>query len=357
MTINLMNYSRDMLLCSNKGIDLFYHCGAIYIYDKKRKEVISRFRINKKVLSIAIVSRLLRRNPRAAIALDKYTFLFTYHGVIYRISASEDRISVDHTFSKGMNNPLSFCTRYDDDGKLIDLLYGEYIGNSEKGPVSIYRRSSNGWSIIYDFPSKTIQHIHNIFFDKYKNRYLILTGDSDSESGIWEADVDFKKVSAIIRGSQKYRACVLLPTKDGIYYVTDTPLEKNYVCWISNNGEYRKLHEIAGPCIYGIEKDDDLYFATSVEGDSSFVNSGSFLDEWRYRISYKLGNGVKDRYSHLYKLSMDGSLKKLCKVKKDLFPMWLFEFGTMKFPQSDDNSIYICPQSLMAKYGTYMIKD
>lgn len=356
MNLKLMNYNKDMLLCSNEESDLFYRCGKIHIYDKKKKIVTRCFRINNALFSIEPISRLLRRTPRAAIALDKYTFLLTCHGKIYLVSVVENRIAVEHIFAKGMNNPLSFGTRYDDNGNLIDILYGEYIGNGEKGAVSIYRRFSNEWRVVYTFAPHTIQHIHNIFFDKYKNRYLILTGDSDSESGIWEADVEFKKVSAIVRGLQKYRACVLMPVDNGFYYVTDTPLENNYVCWIGNNGEFKRLHEIAGPCIYGIEKNNSLYFATSVEGDSSFVKGGSLLNEWKYRLSNKLGKGVKDRYSHLYRLSTDGSLKEIGKMEKDFFPMLLFEFGNMKFPPSADDRVYVCPQSLRAEYGTYTIE-
>ena len=38
-------------------------------------------------------------------------------------------------------------------------------------------------------------------------------------------------------------------------------------------------------------------------------------------------------------------------------PMWLFEFGNMKFPFSNEEKVYVCPQSLKAKYGTYIIEE
>lgn len=37
--------------------------------------------------------------------------------------------------------------------------------------------------------------------------------------------------------------------------------------------------------------------------------------------------------------------------------MWLFQFGNVKFPISDDGKIYICPQSCVCDYNTYVIED
>lgn len=71
--------------------------------------------------------------------------------------------------------------------------------------------------------------------------------------------------------------------------------------------------------------------------------------------SIKLGSGVCDRYSHLYCFGMTGAMQEICKLKKGFLPLALFEFGNMRFPASNDNKIYICPQSLCAKYGTYIV--
>ena len=346
MIASIKKYNKYCLLCSQGRFDLFYYNGIICVYDKTNRRVVSRHRIDN-CYFFSFLSRLLRKKPRAAVALDNNTFIFSCHGKVYRLSIIESELVIEHEFLKGMNNPLSFCTRYDKNGNIIDILYGEYINNFSHEAVSVYRRFSNGWKNVYDFPAHTVKHIHNIIYDKYRNRYLIMTGDSDDESGIWEADPDFNSVSPIVRGSQKYRACVLMPTKDGFFYVTDTPIEQNYVYHLDNDGNLTAINEILGPCIFGIEKNDYLYFATSVEGDST-------LATWKYIFSSKLGNGVKDRYSHLYRLSKNGELEEIDKIEKDWLPMWLFEFGNIKFPSSNDNRVYICPQSLV-KEGTYYV--
>lgn len=341
---------KEVLLCENDKYLLCYHRGKLIIRKSEDYNIVKTFHLHGGIRSIPIVERLLRLVPRTAVSISKDDFIFSHDGKIYRYTVNNNALCIEHYFINGMKNPIVFNAEYNDDGEIVDLLYGEYFWNEEKGPVSIYRRRESHWNKVYTFPPHTIQHIHNIIYDKFKKRYLILTGDSDEESGIWEADVEFNKVTPILRGSQKYRACVLLTTNKDIFYITDTPLEYNYVYRLSIDNTIQEIAEISGPCIFGVEKGGSLYFATSVEGDPS-------LGGWKYRLSNKLGNGVKDRYSHLYKLSQDGVLKEITKMQKDFFPMWLFEFGNMKFPFSSNKNVYVCPQSLKAKYGTYVLKE
>lgn len=349
--MNIRYFSTDCLLCKNRDYSLFYRNGIIYVQDNHSNLITFRHRLHSYIFSIPVAARLFRRKPRAAFQSGNNTFWFSDSGRIYRYSVYDHSFIEEHEFSKGMNNPLSFCTRYDNQGNLKEVLYGEYIGNRDRGPVSIYRRSKDSsWQLVYEFPAHTIQHIHNIVYDRFKDRYLIMTGDADQESGIWDADIDFKSVKPVVRGAQKYRSCVLIPTRDGLFYITDTPLEQNYVYHLSSDNKLQKIAEIPGPCIFGIEKNGYLYFATSVEGDPA-------LGGWKYRLSNKLGKGVKDKFSHLYRLSQNGILEEVSKMRKDFLPMWLFEFGNMKFPVSDDNKVYVCPQSLKAKYGTYVIDE
>ena len=190
-----------------------------------------------------------------------------------------------------------------------------------------------------------------MFYDRYKNRYIILTGDDDSDSGIWEADCDFQSVKPIVVGKQSFRACALLITKNRMYYVTDTPLETNAVYELiehEHGASVNMLAEISGPCIYGCEKDETMYFATSVEGDPS-------QGKWKYRFSQRLGKGVKDRFIHIYKLDKSG-IKEIGKFKKDSWPIWLFQFGNAQFTNSTDSEVYMYLQSSVTK-GTLKLED
>lgn len=346
-------YLKETLLCKNNTYMLCYDRGFLVIRESTGKKFVQKLRIHPFLKSVSFVERLLRYEPRAAISLQEDEFLFTDHGFIYRYSVKNNSISVEHRFEKGMNNPLTFCSRYDDMGNLIDLLYGEYIWNGEKGPVSIYRRFQGKWDEVYSFPSNMVTHIHNIVYDRYRKRYLIMTGDEDQESAIWQAEIDFSQVKPIVIGQQRYRACVAYPVPDGVYYATDTPLEQNWLYRLREENErafVEKICPMPGPCIFGKTANESLYMATSVEGDPT-------KGKWGYRFSNKLGRGVQDRYVHIIRCSSHGTVREIGKMKKDIMPMWLFQFGNAKFPETSDHCIYVCPQSTTCRRGTYILNS
>lgn len=346
-------YLKEKLLCQTEKYLFCYNKGSIVLRSSSDKSFIQELRILPLIKSVKPVERLLRFEPRAAASISSDNFIFSLHGTIYNYSIKNNSISAEHNFEKGMNNPLRFCVRYDEAGNAVEILYGEYIWNNDKGPVSIYSRRNNTWRKVFAFPAGTVKHIHNIVYDKYKDRYIIMTGDNDSESGIWEADCDFRTVNPIVFGKQIYRACVCFPMKNCIYYATDTPLEENKIYKLQTNDDgsttLAGIYKMPGPCIYGTIINNNLYMATSVEGDPS-------MGTVRYRLSNKLGKGVKDRFVHIIRCSSDGTVSELDRLKKDILPMWLFQFGNAQFPQQSDNKcLYFCPQSVKGKKGTYVI--
>lgn len=346
-------YLKEKLLCQTERYLFCYNKGFIILRNSSDKSFIQKLCILPFIKSIWLVERMLRYEPRTAVPINNNNFIFTLHGTVYNYSVRNNSIGIEHNFAKGMNNPLTFCVRHDEAGSVFEVLYGEYIWNDDKGPVSIYSRKDGVWREVFTFSAGLIRHIHNIVYDKYKERYIIMTGDDDSESGIWEADLNFKNVKPIASGKQIYRACVCFPQKDCIYYATDTPLEQNklYKLQETKNGiSLTEICSIPGPCIYGTVIGDNLYMATSVEGDPS-------LSTVRYRLSNKLGKGVTDRFVHIIICSSDGTVREIDKFKKDILPMWLFQFGNVQFPiQNNKNEIYLCPQSTKGKKGTYKIK-
>ena len=186
----------------------------------------------------------------------------------------------------------------------------------------------------YEFPLGTIQHIHGILADNQNNRVLILTGDKNEESCIWEAKNNFQSIKKLIGGSQKYRSCVAFFYGNDILYATDTPLEQNYVYrYKIDTNEISEVLKLQGPCIYGASFQDEYgeqqyIFITSVEPDAS-------MHGWKYRLTYKLGKGISDRYSYINLLSSSGEKRVLMRGKKDLWPIWLFQFGNFRVAETD----------------------
>lgn len=346
--------SKKRILYISNDEHISYYKGNLY-YEKNGIEI-NKCKIGNLLNKFRIIERMLRKEPRCAAKIDDYNFIISFGGLIIRYSVLDNSIMKEYRFEKGMNNPLEFLTVWNEMKKTNDIYFGEYIGNANKGPVSVYARLEGKWNKIYEFPANTIRHIHNIINDPYRDCFYILTGDKDSESGIWRADKEFRNVTPMFIGKQQNRACVAYPMDDGILYATDTPLEDNYIYKVSfdinsNVNNVKKICHIPGPCIYGTYKNGNYYFATSVEPDSS-------LSKWKYRFTYKLGKGVSDRYTHIIKVDKDGNYKDILSIKKDNWPMGLFQFGNVIFPKNDTNQLYVNVQSTKKGHGsTYKITE
>ena len=338
------------VLCRIGNMYISYHKGFLYKqYGLTADHIVmvplpssSKNRIFQK---IRILERLLRLEPRIAIPLNSEEILLSYQGSLYRINCISNKVTKDHKLRRNMNNPLSFCVNGD------TVLYGEYFTNDQREEVSIYQRVNNEWAKVFSFNAGEVLHIHQLVFDKFRNCYWIQTGDSDSESGIWQADLAFEHVKPVFRGKQMFRSCFLTPMKNHLVYATDTPLEQNYIYVIEEIspglwGKPQVVSELPGPCIFGkIIDDSRIAIATSVEPDPR-------LSMFRYRITNKLGPGVKDQYSHIFIGSPLIGFKEIFKGKKDVFPMNLFQFGNYQFPYINDSEyLYVTGQSIKGQDG------
>lgn len=319
---------------------LSYSRGWLYFdnYNDNKNKVF----IGSKRSKCKLIERLLRGGPRCATKIDENNYIISLHGKVLKYCSTDNTIKVEHEFDKGMNNPLEFLSVRNSETNDNDIYYGEYIWNTDKGPVAVYKRSKGKWNKVYEFPSNTILHIHNIVNDPYRNCFIVLTGDSDKESGIWLADYAFNNVRPLLIGKQQYRSCVAFPVEDGIVYATDTPLEVNFIYHIILNEmdvvRIEKEYEMPGPCIYGTKINKELFFSTSVEPDST-------LPKWIYRLTYRLGKGVKSRYSHIINRDCNGNYSDCYRVKKDRMPIWLFQFGNIIFPENETKDLYVVMQS------------
>jgi hypothetical protein len=301
------------------------------------------------------MARGLRLNVRCGTFVDDSTAIVSYHGSIYVVDCKSGTITKEHEFRIGMNNPLCFEHIQGINGFTDSFYYGEYFLNHNKEQVSIYRRELDGaWTAVYTFPSGTIYHIHGLIPCKEQECVYILTGDKDSESGIFKATNDFKNVEEIVRGKQIYRACVALPTENGLIYTTDTPLEENYLYYLDfDTKEIKEVIPIAGPSIYGKRiSDTELLFSTSVEPDSR-------IEGLKYQFSYKLGPGVKDNKTHLYYVKLNGeeiNAKEIFTATKDFLPMGAGQFGTLMFPDGE-GQVFVTGQALRKYDNKTLIID
>jgi hypothetical protein len=342
---NVSTSFKSLVALDNLRI-LGYKEGVIYLFNIKENTYQKIVKLPQSLFwkicsKIRIFERTFRMEPRFAIKLNNDKYLISYRGAIYRISLSEKNIILEHKYIDGMNNPLNACKIQALKGFDDGVYYGEYTGNLNKSSVSVYKRNANTgiWKSVFSFNQGQINHIHNIVPDYINQRMLILTGDTDSASGIWSAKENFTKVESLLIGKQEYRACSLFPVEQGFVYATDAPLDTNSIFHcklIKGKWKTKKLYELQGSVIYSIENNGLYYFSTTVEPDSNIKGK-------RFLITNKLGPGIKDRNVNVVAGNLDEGFRVIIKYKKDIYPMGLCQFGAVHFTNLKENQVMLHP--------------
>lgn len=340
--------SKYKMLCKERRGILWYHAGALYwskgIGEKSDKICELAETCREKIMTnVRLFERLMRMEPRFAVPYNEHEYLLSWTGSMYLVNVYNKTIKRLYVYRTGMNNPLSIVKIEGIENFESGYVFGEYWGNASKQEIKIYCINENGIQCKYTFAPGVVQHIHGITVDQVSGRVLICTGDKDEESGIWEATNDFMNVEPILIGTQQYRTCAAYVTEGGILYATDTPLCDNAI-YLYNEDKKKMdmLYHMPGPCIYSARinrkgEPDMFVFATSVEPDST-------LPDWRYRITYRLGTGVKSRRICLVIGNLRDGFRELLSLEKDFWPMWLFQFGNISFPiQDEDENLYFTP--------------
>jgi len=285
--------------------------GKIYLSDDNGLsytlliDLASSFKEQIKLSSVKL-RRLFRYYIYHIVPLDNRLFVFGL-GRIFIISKQTK--SVEKILPLFGKRPLIVCS----DGESV--FYGEYVTNSNREPVFIYKYSdaSEAFEVFADF--KDIRHIHGVFHDPYSNKVFLTTGDSDSESFIGYFDGD--RVKKIIGGSQQDRVVPLLFNRDYVYYATDAPREVNYIYRIDRKTENKeRLQQIGGTVFYGALNSNGMIFSTVVD-----VNKAQRQD-----------------YVELW-YSKDGSeWQRIHEFKKDIWPKNLFQHGHLMISDKQYNS-------------------
>lgn len=286
-----------------------------------------------------VLYRLLRLGVRAAEALDENHVLLSVGNMIHEYDFSKRSLSNGFFIGDGIR-PLIFTKVENIKGFDDCVVFGGYLGNRNKRPVNIYKRiDTDKWDVVYTFAEGTINHVHNIVADSYRQCLWVFTGDFDEAAAIWKITDNFKKVERVACNNQQFRGCVVFPVKEGLLYATDAPFAKNFIYLM--NTETMELKEIApidGSCIYGCQCGDKIVLSSTVEPD------GRDSSLWKLLTSRKRGAGITDMYVHLYCGNLEEGFKEIYKEKKDLWP-YLFQFGVFRFPygKNESNKLYFQP--------------
>ena len=322
------------------GSLLCYRGGVFSLYDAENYALIRRFslpngKLRNTLSKVRMLERLLHCEARWALPIEGRTALICMKGGIYRVNCQTGAYTLEHVPVQG--RPLAVTQLQGIQGFEDSVVIGDYTGNPERKPVSLYQRDTNGtWCCAYTFPTGTVRHIHGVFADQTAQKVYILTGDEDSESGIWLAEDNFETVKPLLVGSQQYRACQMLACGGQLIYMTDAPSEKNAIYRVSA-GKAKKIAELEGTCIYGTAADGIGIFSTTCEPDAHAKNR---LDYW---LSSKPGKGIESRAISVFALSADGAKKCIARFEHDGLPLRLFQYGTVTFTNVHDGKVYFTP--------------
>jgi hypothetical protein len=120
----------------------------------------------------------------------------------------------------------------------------------------------------------------------------------------------------VLSGNQQARAVAAVPSADGLYFATDTPLEKNFVYRMDREGRLARLAPLSSSSIYGCASGGRLFFSTMVE--PSEVNA--------------------DQNVRVYGALPGRDWHALLSWKKDVWPMRFFQYGNAFLPDGDNTS-------------------
>ncbi len=273
--------------------------------------------------SMPLTFRLVRDGFHA-LAIQPGYLIAAVPGAILTLPRGETEFRVTHKILRG-SRPLHICSVPDG-----PVYFGEYFDNRERSEVYIYGSVDQGqtWHIAHVFPKGEIRHVHNIVYDHWQNCLWILTGDNGNECRILRASRDFKNIETVLAGNQQARAVALVPTANGIYFSSDTPLESNNVYFLDRDGSFSAVADLPSSSIYGCSVSDGIFFSTMVE--PSVVNEEN--------SAYVFGN-------------MGGKWSRCLAWEKDGWHKALFQYGNAMLPDGENHTDTLAVSTVAVKSG------
>jgi hypothetical protein len=275
--------------------------------------------------SSRMTSRFFRDGFHALVALSSGHLVGAVPHAIVTLAPGETEFNRSHKLLRG-TRPLHLAATPSD-----HIFWGEYFDNPHHDEVHIYASTDRGahWEVAYTFPRGNIRHVHNIVYDEWENCLWVLTGDHGSECRILRASCDFKTVDVILSGNQQARSAALVPTRDALYFSSDTPLEINHVYRLDRRGALSKVATLNSSSIYGCLIKNAVFFSTMVE--PSAINS--------------------DRNACVYG-STDGTRwQRILRCRKDRWPMRLFQYGNAVLPDGKNNTSILAITTIAVEHA------
>lgn len=270
--------------------------------------------------STSLTFRLVRDGFHALARLSSGALVAAVPGAIVTLQPGNMQFQTTHKILRG-TRPLHLCAVPHG-----TVYFGEYFDNAKREEVHIYASTDQGttWQVAYTFPKGAIRHVHNIVYDRWANCLWILTGDNGDECRILRASCDLKNIDMVLAGNQQARAVAVVPTAEGLYFSSDTPLEANHIYCLDRSGKLHVLADLPSSSIYGCNVGKGLFFSTMVEPSEVNLEASSCV--------YGSLNGT----IWLRQLSW----------KKDRWPFGLFQYGNALLPDGENTTDFLAVSAI-----------
>jgi hypothetical protein len=269
-----------------------------------------------------LTARLFRDGFHALAVLPSGALVAVTPGAMVTLPAGETEFRRTHTIVRG-TRPLHITAVPNG-----AIYWGEYFDNAARDEVHIYASTDSGatWSVAYTFPKGAIRHVHNIVHDPWANCLWVLTGDYGDECRILRATCDFSRVEPVLQGQQQARAVAAIPTEQGLYFSSDTPLESNFIYRLDRNDQLQQLAPLSSSSIYGCRVGPRVFFSTMVE--PSEANHDRHVRVYASDTRSRANNA-------------DPQAQPLLAWKKDAWPMALFQYGNAILPDGNNTTPFL----------------
>jgi hypothetical protein len=296
-----LGFLEDGRLLISKG-------SSVWVVDENRNEQVAWYKpeFHYRILYwFALIRRVLRLGFHALYLIDQSRWLGILRKRFVIREPGANKFEEVHKIRNG-SRPLNICLTPEH-----HCYYGEYFSNEGRGEVCIYgSKNGKNWEKVYEFPEKTIRHIHGIFWDSYRKGMWVLTGDSDEESGLWFTEDNFRSLNLVKGGSQQFRAVSVIPKQNGLILPTDTPLEKNYIQFYDlKKDKIIRLKEIEGSAFHAENYGDFDMVSTIIEPSS--------VNNTKYVCVYASNDGY--------------NWKCIQRIRKPRFPVAFFKY--LRYPE------------------------
>lgn len=211
------------------------------------------------------------------------------------------------TFSSTRPMLRGVCTGVDG-----SVFVADYRLNRRRRAVRIFQsRDGRRFDVAWEFAPGNVRHVHALCPDTERpGRIWVLTGDRDTECGIYFTDDGFRTLGSYAQGAQDFRATDLVTVGGSLFWGMDSPNEPAHMIRAPRTDPARRerLFALPGPAYYLVRNENGgLYVSTAAEP----------------------GRAVLDRRAHVFRCLHDARAEELLGLRRD----WLPQHGMVCFPR------------------------